>query len=106
MEGTVVVVDHLLEGGEPAVMHVGRGQGDVPQGWNLELSAIRGGRRDPLPADVSGAFLQPVVAKLMIAEEVAAVTMETVGAAQPAGRVVFRDEQLQAALFLRGQGRE
>lgn len=40
LEGGVVVLDHLLEGGKASIVHVGRGKGDVPEGRGTEFVAV------------------------------------------------------------------
>ncbi len=48
LDSLVVVLQHLLERGEAAVVHVGRGERDVAQRRHLEQSAVLGPARDLL----------------------------------------------------------
>ena len=50
----IVEVDDLAQGVEPAVVHVGSGQGDVAQRLGAELPAIVGALGDPVQAQVIG----------------------------------------------------
>ena len=71
MAGTArgIVVHHLLQRGEPPIVHVGRGKADVAQRGNLERPAVRRLAGEAPPARVHRNRLEAVVGEAVSGEE-------------------------------------
>src|SRR3989304_1948826 len=86
-DAAVVVIQHLLEGCETAVMHVGPGEGDVSQRRYFEQPAMRrvaGDRREAglqVFLVIEAVVGEPVVARTEAAGQELAVTVDAVGTA-------------------------
>ena len=100
-------MQHLLEGRKAAVVHVGRGKRDVPQGWNLEPPAMRRVAGDRLEAGLKVLFVvEAVVGKTVQARaepagQELAVTVDAIAAAQADLDVRVGHEQLAPQFLLR-----
>ena len=78
----VVVVEHLLQGGKAAVVHVGRREGDVAQRGHPELAVVGGQAGLQAQAPVGEGGVEAVVAEGVVGLQVAAVAVAAVAAPQ------------------------
>ena len=97
VDAGAVVFDHFLEGREPAVVHVGTGEGHIAQTRCGEFSVIAREIGDLETPAVRA--VEAVVMKLVIAEQRPPMAVETIRAILAGAGLVFRHEQLKAALL-------
>src|SRR5262249_48956805 len=71
-----IMLDDLLQCGERSVMHVGRRDRDVPQGWHGKLAVVGGFSGDLAPARIGEFIVQSVVSERLALEQRPAVAMK------------------------------
>src|ERR1043166_1987006 len=98
--GAMIIMFHdFFQRGETPIVHVRRGQFHVAQRRRGELAAIYVELGEFETARVGVFQAEAVVVKLMVAEQRAAVAMETIRAVATCARFVFGHEQLKPALL-------
>src|SRR5262245_41806477 len=98
-----VMLHRLLQGGEPAVVHVGARDRNIAQRRHGELAPVSCPPADGKPAGILGGLIQPVVGEILTLEKRPAMAMEAVGAELPPPRIVFRLKQLETPLLPLGE---